>query len=279
MNMRKITSLTALLSFIFIILTSFILYITPQGKIAYWSDWQLWGLSKVQWGDIHINTGILFLLALGLHTYYNWKPITSYLKNSAKKMTIFTKEFNIAGIIVLLFVFGTFFNVPPFSSILDFNADLKTASAKKYGEPPYGHAEVSSLKTFAKKTGLDLEQSISALKKAGIEVSSEKQTLLELSREYNMAPIEIHLAMKAGQSKKQTASNDKLPPSPPPGTGNMTLKEVCSNFNLNMKTIMQKLSISGISAKGDMTIKQIAKAHKTGPMDIYESIKEIANKL
>ena len=77
MKIRKIASLTAALSFIVMLLTSIILYIVPQGRIAYWADWRLWGLTKEQWGNIHINTGILFLTALGFHIYYNWKPILS----------------------------------------------------------------------------------------------------------------------------------------------------------------------------------------------------------
>ncbi len=83
--MRKITSLTAALSFIVMVLTCVILYIVPQGRVAYWADWHLWGLTKSQWGGIHINTGILFLIALSFHIYYNWKPIMNYLKDKTKK--------------------------------------------------------------------------------------------------------------------------------------------------------------------------------------------------
>lgn len=72
MNMRKITSLTAALSFMLMVLTSVILYIVPQGRVAYWADWRLWGMSKTDWGNIHINLGLLFLLAGFLHIYYNF---------------------------------------------------------------------------------------------------------------------------------------------------------------------------------------------------------------
>ena len=63
MTMRKITSLTASLSFVLMVATSVILYIVPQGRVAYWADWRLWGLTKTQWGEIHINVGLLFLLS------------------------------------------------------------------------------------------------------------------------------------------------------------------------------------------------------------------------
>ncbi len=74
MKLRKITSLTALLSFVFLTLTSLILFIVPHGRVAYRSDWRLWGLSKTQWSDLHINIGFLFLIAIFVHIYYNWKP-------------------------------------------------------------------------------------------------------------------------------------------------------------------------------------------------------------
>ena len=61
MKLRKITSLTAALAFVLMVLTSIILYIVPQGRIAYWADWHLWGLTKTEWGNIHINSGLLFL--------------------------------------------------------------------------------------------------------------------------------------------------------------------------------------------------------------------------
>jgi hypothetical protein len=40
MKLRKITSLTALLSFVLMLVTSIILYIVPQGRVAYWADWR-----------------------------------------------------------------------------------------------------------------------------------------------------------------------------------------------------------------------------------------------
>ena len=67
MNMRKTTSLTALLSFILLMITIVVLYIVPQGRVAYWADWHLWEMGKEKWGNLHINFGLLFLLSVFLH--------------------------------------------------------------------------------------------------------------------------------------------------------------------------------------------------------------------
>jgi len=101
MNMRKITSLTALISFVLLIVTSIILYIVPSGRVAYWAGYRLWGLDKVQWGNVHINLGFLLLIAIILHVYYNWTVMISYMKNKSKRLKIFTADFNISLIVTL----------------------------------------------------------------------------------------------------------------------------------------------------------------------------------
>ncbi len=278
MKLRKITSLTAGLTFIAMVVTSIILYIVPQGRIAYWADWRLWGLSKEQWGNIHINTGILFLLALGLHTYYNWAPIMNYLKNKTKNLNVFTKEFNVALALTLVCILGTHFEIVPFSSILAVSESIKEQAAKKYGEPPYGHAELSSLSTFTKKAGLDLNLSMERIKAAGFTVESANQTLADISKKNHVPPQQIYISMKprAGESKTKVIPAGKavkLPDSPPPGTGIMTLADLCAQFNLNIKTLIRDLSKVGIKADEGLTIKKIGENNQTGPMDIYEQIK------
>ncbi|RPJ82024.1 MAG: DUF4405 domain-containing protein [Deltaproteobacteria bacterium] len=280
MNIRRITSLTAFLSFFFILLTSVVLYIVPQGRVAYWADWHLWGLSKDQWGAIHINVGFLFLLTLLLHIYYNWKPITLYLQNRSKQMKIFTKEFNIAGLITLLFIFGTYFEIPPFSTIIDIGLGIKDTAAKKYGEPPYGHAELSSLKTFAAKMGIDSKEGMDALRKAGYLVTSENQTLQELAHQNRISPQQLYQAMQPYTKQKAIFSENarKLPETPAMGTGNLTLIDFCHQYNLNVKTIIRALSEMNVSAEESMTIKKIAEKNQTSPTDLFEKIKSIVNK-
>ncbi len=275
MKIRKVASLTAALSFLMMVLTSVVLYIVPQGRIAYWSDWRLGGLSKEQWGGIHINLGFLFLMALGVHIYFNWTPMMNYLKDKTKQMKVFTKEFNISLLITLLFALGTLFEIPPFSTILDISDGIKDRHAQTYGEPPYGHAELSSLKTFTKKTGIDLQQALSQLKERGYTASSENETLLEISKLNKVSPQQIYLAIKSDSqpSVVKVGKAMKLPDSPPAGTGNMTLADLCSQYNLNMKEIVRALEKEGVDSDERLIIKKIAEKNNMGPMDLYEKIK------
>ncbi|MGD8258334.1 MAG: DUF4405 domain-containing protein [Desulfobacterales bacterium] len=278
MNIRRIISLTASLSFLMMALTSIILYIVPQGRVAYWADWRLWGLTKTDWGNIHINLGLLFLIALSVHIYYNWKPLINYLKDKAKKIKVFTPEFNASLVITIAFVVGTYLMVPPFSWIMSLNDHFKDSGAVKYGEPPYGHAELSSLKTFAKKLKLDLTKSMELLDQAGYPVEDSMITLQTIGKRYNIPPKQIYETIKPASIllDKDLGSKTSLPESPPPGTGNLTLADFCTQYDLSNKVVIRKLKGEGITASADLTLKQIAIQNQKSPIDLYEIIKNIA---
>ena len=272
MNIRKITSMTMFISFILLVLTSIILYIVPHGRVAYWADWHLWGLTKGQWGNLHINLGFLFLFAGLLHMYYNWAVITAYMKNRAKEIKVFTASFNIALLLTVVVGVGTYFEVPPMSSVINLSESIKNGASEKYGEPPYGHAELSSLKLFSKKQGLDLDQAVELLKKADIQFNDSKDTLATIAKVNKLSPQEVYNIIKPAAAAKTAEGTISFPDSPMTGFGNKTIGAVCSEFNLMFREIQRGLAKKGVKAEAEMTIKEIAAANDKEPMAIFEDI-------
>ena len=270
MKLRKVTSLTMLLSFILLIVTSIILYVVPEGRVAYWSDWRFMGLSKTQWGNVHINLGVLFLVAGFLHLYYNWAPILAYMKNKARQIKVFTPDFNAALVITIIFTLGTLLNIPPMSTILDFSASFKDAGARKYGEPPYGHAELSSLKMFAKRTGLDLGTITAALEKADMVYQGESQTLLEIARANNCTPRDVYAAMQPTDANPSDGGVPPFPDVPFPGIGKTVLNELCETHGLDCGKIISGLADKNIKASPEGTIRQIAEDNGMAPQQLFE---------
>ena len=274
MNLRKITSLTALLSFVCMVVTSLILYIVPQGRVAYWADWTLLGLDKTQWGDLHINMGLLFLLSIGLHIYYNWKVILAYLKDKARQVKIFTPDFNAAFVLTLAILAGTLLAVPPFNWPLLLNTHIKDAAAVKYGEPPYGHAELSPLDQLARKTGLVLPEAVAALKDAGIRFDSEQDTLQAIARQNHRSPQDIFGLM---QGTAAAAAVPSLPVDPPPGMGKKTLMAICQTYALPIDAITGVLEGRGLKVQPELTLKEIGVNNGISPMAAYDAIREAAD--
>jgi hypothetical protein len=273
MNMRKISSLTALISFVLLMVTSIILYIVPAGRVAYWADYKLWSLSKDDWAAVHINLGVLLLISILLHVYYNWTPMISYMKNKSKQLRIFTPDFNVSLLVTLVVFFGTLAGVPPMSSIVNFRAAISDKANLYYGEPPYGHAELSPLADFTDKVKVDLVESMALLEAAGIKVDSPAQTMKEIAQANGMSPQQIYAAMKP---KSESATN-VMPEEAPGGTGNRTLAQICEMYQLDPAVIVQGLAAKSIAAEPGQAIKAIAAANGLDPHAVYAAIYVLAN--
>jgi hypothetical protein len=280
MNMRKITSMTMLLSLAVLLLNSLILYVVPEGRVAYWSDWNFLGLTKGNWGEQHTTVGFLFLAAGLLHISYNWRPIIAYMKNKARQVKVFTAPFNIALALVFVFIIGTYLQVPPMSTIIKISESFKTAAATKYGDPPYGHAELSSLKNFSERENLNLKKSIELLKSTGISISSEKETIKEIAKKSNRSPQQVYELIKPSSNTAQPAisanGSPVFPDTPQSGWGKKILNDVCAEYGLQIETIIEKLADRDINAGANDAIKDIATANKIDPLGIFEAIIEIA---
>ncbi len=287
MKFRQIISLTLLLIFALLMVTSIVLYVIPHGRVAYWANWSLWGMGKDLWTELHINSGVLFVFLSIIHTILNWKAITIYLKNKAKAITLFKGELIVAMILSIAVCLGTVWRWPPFSLVLDLNGHFKDLGDQKYGEPPYGHAELSTLKSFARKQGLDLARCEQRLQNAAVKFDNADQTLKEIALNNNMAPQQVYDLIKdavigsAGQlplseipGKIIQAGQTVLPEEPPAGTGSKTLGQICSEFQLDANRVIAYLKANDIEAEAGQTIRAIATQYDKHPHDIYALIRE-----
>lgn len=284
MNLRKITSMTLLTSLVVLALNSVVLFIVPEGRIAHWTNWLFLGLSKEEWADQHITIGILFLIAGILHMYYNWSMIIAYMKNKVKKLKVFTPSFSIGVLVTFLVTIGTYFHIPPMSTLVELSTTIKESGAKKYGAPPYGRAELSSLKDFAQKERLDPEKAIELLQQAGIQVENSGESLKAIAAKNKLSPQQVYEIVKptATRNISGIAAEDAArigsvssPDKAPTGFGKKLLSDACTELGLNTAQIVLELNKMGITAKPDMIIRDIAKGVGKEPQEIYDAIRSI----
>ncbi len=283
MNLRKITSMTMFLSLFVLFVNSIVLYVVPEGRVAYWAEWSFLGLSKTHWGEQHTTIGFLFLGAGMLHIYYNWKVIVAYMKNKLRQVRVFTGAFNVALVLTIIFIVGTYFHIPPMSTIVAISDSFKEAASEKYGEPPYGHAESSSLKMFTKRESLGLEKSMALLKAEGIEVTSEKESIKAIANKSSRSPQEIYLIIKpTGRNKQELGTQGTIasvfPDEPKPGWGKKKIIEICTEYNLNPDLLMGELAKRGIAVEIQDTVKNVATKNDIEPINVFEAIHDIVNK-
>jgi hypothetical protein len=273
MRLRRIISLFLLLGASFLLTTSVILYISPAGRVAYWSEWRLWGLTKPEWTKLHINLGLFLLIAVGLHIYYNWKSIVAYLKNHAKQTVVFTKDFVAAAGLALVVLAGTHFSILPFGWVQILNEKFEASASSRFGEPPYGHAELSTLETFARRLDLDLPEAIEQLETKGYTGVDPKATLADISAANEVTPKELFDDMQDHSPDQDEKIPIGLSKFPPPGTGKIKLNELCETHRLDLRIILSRLDAGGIQASGEQTLKEIADQNGSSPGEVYEAIR------
>ncbi|MDY0131766.1 MAG: DUF4405 domain-containing protein [Desulforegulaceae bacterium] len=274
--MRKTVSLTSLLAFVFVVITSAVLFIVPQGRIAYWADWRLLGLTKEQWEAVHINLGILFIISLFFHIYYNWNSILLYLKNKAREFKVFTPEFNISILVVFIFIGGTIGNFPFFSTIINLSENIKNKAAVKYGEPPYGHAELSTLESFSRRMGLGFDESIILLRSKGFEIHNRSASLKEIARFNKTSPQNLYLSLKTGSSQPMKFENKSK--SFFSGKGKSSLVEIAKDYNLNPEELFSYFNKKNLKIDMNLSLRENSEANNMRPLELYKIIVEFSNK-
>jgi hypothetical protein len=194
---RILISLVTALSFVAMSLSGIAAFIVPQGKVAFWTNWTFLGLSKTQWGNIHITTSVLFLVAGIWHTWYNWTPLMQYLKGIPGRMTASLRDLAVAFLITVFFTVGAVTKTPPLNYILNFNNWVKESWVKTPADdPPFGHAELLSLKGFCKKMYIDTGEALRELRQAGMSVSDENMTVEQIALANKMTPAKVYQVIK-----------------------------------------------------------------------------------
>ncbi|MCK5111442.1 MAG: DUF4405 domain-containing protein [Arcobacteraceae bacterium] len=110
--LRKTTSFILLYSFIIMVLSGAMLFISPFGRLSMMIKWEMLGLGKMEYQALHLIFMLVFTLAGILHTYLNYRAIVHYWKNKSKKIVIFTKEFSLATAAVAGLFYATVSHEP-----------------------------------------------------------------------------------------------------------------------------------------------------------------------
>jgi hypothetical protein len=203
MKIRRIISLTVFLSFIFLAWSGVMLFLSPQGRVAYWAGWTLLGLSKEQYSAVHTTFMVLFLTTGIWHIVLNWRPIVGYLKDRSKKIRLFTPESSVALGLSLAFLAGPLLRFPPFEQFLRAGEDIKGYWEDTRGSPPWGHAEESRLDAFCRRivdfqrwegegaVVVDCDEALAALGEAGMVVDSPTERIIDIARSNETTPQAI----------------------------------------------------------------------------------------
>ena len=266
-NFKALTSFLLTAAFFVSVLSGIMLYISPPGRLANWTNWQILGFSKTQWTAFHIVFIALFIIAGVFHIFYfNWKPLCGYIKRKSRQGIYYQREFWIAVVISLVLAVGTWAKIPPMVSIVDLGDYITYSWETKEEQPPESHAELFTLQEFADKIQLPIESVMNTLREQGYAPEGGEQSLENLAEHQGVAPVDIYnLFSEAAEEAGMVKTGG--------GYGRMKLDKLAEELGMTMEEARTKLAAAGIEgAKDNQTLREIGDAHDMTPVDVFNAL-------
>jgi hypothetical protein len=271
--LKKTVSLVLFFSFFLMALTAMVVFMEPSSRVADWADWTFLGLPRSSWDGAHLGMGLLFLVSGALHLYLNWDVLLDHLRDRDGVVVVFTKPFFLGLAVAAVVFVASLAHMPPVKQMLALSGLFKERAAEIYGEAPYAKAERSTLEDFARRMGIDKEKALALLRLRNIKAASASQTLAQIARQNGVAPGGVFEALKMVMEPSGGTSAG-LPKDPPPGLGRRKLSDICEEYGLDTKAVMERLAAAGLRAKPAWTMAEVAQASNVSTFAVYEILRE-----
>jgi len=256
-------------SFIVLILSSVVLYILPAGRVAYWTDWHLWGLNKDQWGSMHTVGGFAFILLGIVHLIYNWKLFLNYLVSKIHRTMDRKMEIAICLILNAAILVLCIQNWPPASTIMAWGNAFKVSWEKGIQQPPLPHAELLKLGDLLRRQSIDLHRALTLLAEKGVDATPDEM-VGEIARRNEMTPAEL-FSLIAPLTPLPPDGIDPLPEGG--GWGKKTVEQACNELEVPLDTGLQRLHAAGIEASAEDNLRALAEKRSRTPIEVAEMLR------
>lgn len=194
-----------------------VLYVAPSGRVAQTTNWELLWLGKTQWEAMHTVFSFLWVVPLGLHLFFNWKPILSYLKDRATKAYTLKRELLAALALTGFFTLASVYDWTPVREVMAFGEGFSSFWENRGRSAGYFLPEEESLHPEATTPAAQAEA----------KVSSQAGT---------------------SQAPAEPASSTRR------GYGKYTVQSLAEESGVSLPLALERLGQQGISAKGQESL-------------------------
>lgn len=278
-NGRQLASLIVTFAFIIIAVSGLVLYIVPPGRVANWTNWMLFGLTKDQWAAVHTIFAFIFIVSGIFHIYFNWRILIGYLKYKTQSGFRNQLELTLSSLFTLAVLLLTITDLPPSQQIMAWGENIKESWDIGDIQAPFPHAEEFSLESLAVEINLALELAVKRLQDNGFRGVTPAITVLDLASLNNTSPEKIFSALKNlkvppspeadAQSTGQPSPADRLPVS---GLGRLTLSETATRLEIPLALAISTLNQHHINVDSSDKLKDIADEIGLTPVEVVELI-------
>jgi hypothetical protein len=263
---KAFVSFYVVFSFLALATSGIVLYIAPPGRIANWSVWRLFLLSKAQWQAIHTIVALLFLAAASFHIYFNWKVLVAYVTSKLHAGIRMKRELVAASVAGTVILAGAIAAMPPFGTVMDAGENIRNSWSSASTEPPVPHAELMTVEKLAETVKVPVERVLADLEKNGIRGAQPGQMIQQLADENGLTPQQVYRKIQSADAKPNAGLAEGG------GWGRMSVQQVCERAGMPVETGVERLKAAGFEADASTPVRDLATAQGKTPMDIAKII-------
>ncbi len=256
-NWRVFISFGLFIALVMMLISGVILYISPPGRVANWTDWRMIGLTKRGWQHQHIIFGFAFLILSLFHLFViNWKAFFSYLKSKTTEGLKSPGELLTIILLSVFFGIGTYYGIQPFLAVIKFGDAISGSWERQEKQAPVPHAELMTLTQLAEQPGLGGDPAAlkAKLEKAGLKVTSLDQTLAEIATSNGKTAEQVYEVIAPAKKEGHKLQWQ--------GFGKKTVQDIADEGGVSATSLQLALHQKGIEAKIDTPLKSIAEINK-----------------
>jgi hypothetical protein len=266
---RAFTSVLLALGFVILAISGTVLFLSPPGRVANWTNWTILGLRKSDWSALHVWFSATFLAMTAVHLLLNWRPMLGYFRDRVSRRLSGRREWALAGVVCVGVFVGIRAEVPPFSSLLAWNEKIKESWDRPAQRAPLPHAELLTLRALAEQARLDATTAVGRLQAAGITPISLDATVQSIASARNISAQQVYSILTA----QPVAEEPTMGAPTGGGTGWKTLRQFCTDEGIDYEKARGRLSARGITPDEAATLRELAAKHGQKPYDLVALIR------
>jgi uncharacterized membrane protein YgcG len=248
-----------------------VLFLSPPGRVANWTNWTIGGLAKHEWIALHVCFSAVFLGVAAFHVFFNWRPLLSYFKDRVSRRVGLRVEWVTAVVVAGAVGWAGLADLPPFKWLLAASENLKQRWEQPASRAPIPHAELLALSELAARANVPLETATDRLNRAGIKGHAPDIVVEELSRANSVSAqrvYEVILGQGGGPGRGAGRGGGGGPGGGGGGGGGhggglgwKTLEQFCADEGLAPAEVLDRLKAKDIKVEGKQTLREIAVAN------------------
>lgn len=201
-RVRRLVTAVLAVSFLATVVSGIVLFLRPEGSLARWTGWAIFGLDKKRWEAVHIVIVLVALAASMAHVWLNWRPLLASVVGPDSRRSASTgrlrisQEFVVAVGIVLLAASAASVPWQPATALIRWRSLIKDGTLAARVLPPAADADRLTVTELCRALAVDETRAVANARAHGITIEKPSQTIAALAERHGITPEAVYIALR-----------------------------------------------------------------------------------